>query len=94
MAGDSELAEAVQVLARAHRGLIWTRQRQVSQLRNTLREFYPGALVVFEDLHAPDAIATLELAPTASRGRALSQSKIASALLRGGRERSLETKAV
>ena len=43
-AGDSELAEAVKVLARAHQSMIWTRQRQVNQLRSTLREFYPGAL--------------------------------------------------
>src|SRR4249919_26700 len=44
LAGDSELAEAIKVLARAHQSLVWTRQRQVSQLRSTLREFYPGAL--------------------------------------------------
>src|SRR5829696_8548334 len=44
VAGDSELAEAVKVLARAHQSMIWTRQRQTNQLRSTLREFYPGAL--------------------------------------------------
>jgi len=92
VAGDSELAEAVKVLARAHQSLIWSRQRQVNQLRNTLREFYPGALAAFEDLDSPDAIAILELAPTPNRGRALSQAKIASALRRGGRARNLETK--
>ena len=92
VAGDSELAEAVKVLARAHQGLIWTRQRQVNQLRNALREFYPGALTAFEDLDAPDAIAILEQAPTPSRGRALSRAKIASALRRAGRERNLEAK--
>ena len=42
VAGDSDLAEAVKVLARAHQSLIWTRQRQINQLRSTLREFYPG----------------------------------------------------
>jgi transposase len=93
VAGDSELAEAVKVLARAHQSLIWTRQRQVNQLRNTLREFYPGALTAFEDLDSPDALATLELAPTPSRGRALSRAKIGSALRRGGRQRNLEAKA-
>ena len=41
VAGDSELAEAVKVLARAHQHLIWTRQRQTNALRSTLREFYP-----------------------------------------------------
>jgi transposase len=92
VAGDSELAEAVKVLARAHQGLIWTRQRQVNQLRNTLREYYPGALAAFEDLDSPDAIAILERAPTPRRGRALSRPKIASALRSGGRARNLETK--
>jgi transposase len=43
IAGDSDLADAVKALARAHQNLIWTRQRQASQLRSTLREFYPGA---------------------------------------------------
>lgn len=42
IAGDSKLAEALKVLARAHQSLIWTRQRQANQLRSTLREFYPG----------------------------------------------------
>ncbi len=93
LAGDSNLAEAVQILARAHQGLVWTRQRQVNQLRNALREFYPGALAAFDDLDAADTVAILERAPTPSRGRALSQAKIISALRQGGRERNLEAKA-
>ena len=93
LAGDSNLAEAVQILARAHQGLVWTRQRQANQLRNALREFYPGALAAFDDLDAADAVAILERAPTPSRGRALSQAKIISALRQGGRERNLESKA-
>ena len=44
VAGDSTLAEAVKVLARTHQSLVWTRQRQLNQLRSLLREFYPGAL--------------------------------------------------
>jgi transposase len=44
VAGDSPLAEAVKVLARAHQSLIWTRQRHVNALRSALREFYPGRL--------------------------------------------------
>jgi hypothetical protein len=42
VAGDSELAEAVKVLARAHRSMIWTRQRQTNQLRSTLARVRPG----------------------------------------------------
>src|SRR5947207_6895867 len=87
VAGDSDIAEAVKVLARAHQTMIWTRQRQTNQLRSTLREFYPGALEAFDDLDSADALALLAVAPTPALGRALSRSKIASALRRGGRQR-------
>ena len=59
VAGDSELAEAVKVLARAHQSMIWTRQRQTNQLRSTLREFYPAALDAFDELAGRDALAVL-----------------------------------
>jgi hypothetical protein len=78
------------VLARAHQSLIWTRQRQTNQLRSTLREFYPGALTCFDDLAGGDALAVLAVAPTPVLGRALSRSKIAAALRRGGRQRRVE----
>lgn len=93
VAGDSELAEAVKVLARAHQGLIWTRQRQLNQLRSTLREFYPAALEAFDDLAHGDALAVLAVAPTPSLGRQLSRSKIAAALRRGGRQRRIDERA-
>ena len=93
IAGDSDLAEAVKVLARAHQTMIWTRQRQTNQLRSTLREFYPGALEAFDDLDSADALALLAVAPTPALGRGLSRSKIASALRRGGRQRRTEERA-
>ena len=89
-AGDSELAEAIKVLARAHQGLVWTRRRQTNQLRSTLREFYPAALDAFGELASGDALAVLTVAPTPERGRRLSRSKIAAALRRGGRKRNIE----
>lgn len=93
LAGDSELVEAVKVLARAHQSVIWTRQRQINQLRSTLREFYPGALVAFDALGSGDALAVLAIAPTPTLGRALSRSKIAAALRRGGRQRRVDERA-
>lgn len=93
VAGDSDLVEAVKVLARAHQGLIWTRQRQLNQLRSTLREFYPAALVAFPELNHTDALAVLAIAPTPSLGRRLSISKIAAALRRGGRQRRVEQRS-
>jgi transposase len=45
--GDSELAEAVKVLARGHQQLVWARRRQANMLRSALRAFYPAALAAF-----------------------------------------------
>lgn len=94
IAGDSTQAEAIKVLARAHQSMIWTRQRQVNQLRSTLREFYPAALAAFENLASGDALAVLAIAPTPALGRSLSRSKIAAALRRGGRQRRVDDRAV
>jgi transposase/transposase IS116/IS110/IS902 family protein len=94
VAGDSDLAEAVRVLARAHQSAIWSRQRQVNALRSALREYYPAALAAFgTDLAASDAVAVLALAPTPGAGRALSRAKIASALRRAGRVRNIDQRA-
>jgi hypothetical protein len=93
VAGDSETVEALKVLARVHQSMIWSKGRQTNALRSTLREFYPAALVAFEDLASGDAIEVLKLAPTPTLGRGLSLSKIASALRRGGRQRRIDERA-
>lgn len=44
VAGDSELAEAVKVLTRAPKTLIWERSRHTLRLRQALLDFYdPGS---------------------------------------------------
>lgn len=93
VAPDSELLGAIKVLARAHQSLIWTRQRQTNALRSALREYYPGVLTAFDDLHHPDALAVLAVAPDPERGRKLSEARIVSALRKGGRQRNLEPRA-
>ena len=93
IAGDSELADAVKVLARSHQSLIWTRQRQVNALRSALREFYPAALAAFDDLGGRDALAVLAKAPTPARGRALRPTQVAAALRAAGRQRNVTTRA-
>jgi transposase len=90
VAGDSEGVEAVKVLARAHQRMVWSRGRQTNLLRSTLREFYPAALVAFDDLASPDALEVLRVAPTPTLGAGLSRSKIAAALRRGGRQRRVD----
>jgi hypothetical protein len=94
VAGDSELAEAIKILARAHQSLVWSRRRAVNQLRSTLREFYPAALEAFgTDLGGRDAVALLERSPTPAEGRTLSLSKIRATLERAGRQRNLDARA-
>jgi len=95
IAGDSEMVEAVKILARAHQSMIWTRQRQMNGLRSTLREYFPAALVAFgDDLDASEALEVLEVAPTPALGRGLSHSKIAAALRRAGRQRRIEKRTI
>ena len=93
VAPDSELHGAIKVLARSHQNLIWARQRQLNALRSALREYYPGALVAFEELGHPDALAVLAIAPDPERGRKLSEARIIGVLRRGGRQRNLEPRA-
>jgi hypothetical protein len=94
IAGHSDLAEGIKVMARAHQNAIWSRQRQVNALRSALREYYPAALEAFgAALDAPDALAVLSVAPTPELGRQLSVAKLASALRRGGRQRNLQRRA-
>jgi transposase len=85
VAGDSPLADAVKIVARAHQTLIWDRSRQVLRLRAALREFFPAALQAFTDLDAPDALELLGRAPDPDQAAALSRSKIAAALSRASR---------
>lgn len=93
VAGDSEGVEAIKILARAHQSMVWSRGRQTNLLRSTLREFYPAALVTFDDLAGSDALAVLRIAPTPTLGAGLSRSKIAAALRGGGRQRRVDERA-
>ncbi len=93
IAGDSADAEAIKVLARAHQSLIWARTRHANMLRSALREYYPAALVAFEDLTHGDALGVLDRAPTPEQGARLPLPAIQSALKRGGRQRYIATRA-
>ena len=90
VAADSDLVEALKLVARAHQSAIWSRRRLANQLRSALREFFPQALDAFDDLVHPDAIAVLAVAATPELGRGLSHSKIAAALRRGGRQHNVD----
>lgn len=74
--------------------LIWTRNRHTNTLRSALREYYPAALVAFDDLADRDALAVLGRAPTPAEGARLSLAKIRSALKAAGRQRNLDARAL
>jgi transposase len=93
IAGDSLDADAIKVLARAHQNVIWTRTRHTNALRSALREYYPAALVAFEDLGHGDALGVLGRAPSPEQGAHLSLTAIQSALKRGGRQRNIAARA-
>lgn len=93
LAGDSEVAVAVKLLARAHQNFVGQRHRHINRLRNHLREFYPQALEAFgTDLSSSDALSVLSIAPTPELARHLSRSKIAEALKKGGRQNNIPVK--
>jgi transposase len=85
VAGASELAEAIKVVARAHKTLIWERTRHVQRLRQALQDFFPGALEAFEDLTAADALELLGKAPDPESAARLTRSQITAALRRARR---------
>jgi len=85
VAGDSEAAEAMKLVARTHQTLIWDRSRQLLRLRSALREFFPAALDAFADLTAPDALELLGRAPDPAAAAQLSRSQITAALRRANR---------
>jgi hypothetical protein len=46
---DTELAQAIAVLARAGQDATWSRQQIANQLRSVLREYFPAALGAFRE---------------------------------------------
>ncbi|MDE3725351.1 IS110 family transposase [Nocardiopsis sp. N85] len=94
MAGDSDAAQAVKVLARAHQTLIWERTRTYQRLRSTLREYFPAALAAYADLEltSTDALGLLIKAPTPAAGAKLTRSQITAVLARH-RRRDRDAKA-
>ena len=65
---DSDQAEAVKVVARMHKTLIWERTRTTQRLRHALREYFPAAVEAFEDLDAADTLELLAKAPDPGHG--------------------------
>src|ERR1700739_4238134 len=85
IAGDSPDADAVKVVARAHKTLIWERTRQTQRLRHALRDYFPAALDAFDDLDAADTLALLAKAPDPTGATRGGGAQVAAALPPGRR---------
>jgi transposase len=86
---DSELAQSIHVLARAHQDAVWDRMQIANKLRSVLREYYPTFLAAVDDLASKEARAVLHLAPSPAQGQLVRKSSLTAALRRGGRSRGV-----
>jgi Transposase/Transposase IS116/IS110/IS902 family len=86
-AGDSPEAEAVKVLARTHKTLIWERSAMVLRLRAQLLDYFPAAVAAFEDLDAPEVLELLARTPDPARAARLTRAQVSAALKRAGRRK-------
>ena len=94
---DTELAQAIGVLARAQQDAVWHRNRIANELRSLLREFYPGFLAAFvnrtDGLAAPMARRILAIAPTPAAAASLTTTVVRQALVDVGRRRNVAADA-
>lgn len=95
VAADSDEAEAVRVVARAHQTLIWERTRHMLRLRSALREYFPAALEAYKPLGltSADTLELLAKAATPAAAARLTIAQISAALTRA-RRRGVSGKAV
>ena len=96
VAADSPGAQAVKVVARAHKTLIWERSRQVHRLRYQLRDFFPAALEACDSLglDAADVLELLAKAPDPASAAKLTTAQVSAALKRGHRRHVSDKTAV
>ncbi|MFD5430394.1 IS110 family transposase [Streptomyces sp. NPDC127084] len=89
---DSELGQAVAVLARAHQDAVWDKGQLVNRLRSHLREYFPAALLAFHGtgrlgLDSAHARVILTAAPTPAAAARLTRAQLRALLNRAGRLR-------
>jgi hypothetical protein len=92
---DTELAQAIRVLARAQQDAVWARQQIGNQIRDLLKDFYPAALVAFAELPEgglarADARTILAAAPTPAQAAKLTPARLRRLLIKAGRRRYLD----
>jgi hypothetical protein len=92
VAGDTAEVEAIKVVSRAYKTLIWERTRHTQRLRHALRDYFPAALEAFTNLDASDTLELLGRAPDPDSAARLSLNQIRAAL-KGALRRDIDAKA-
>ncbi|MBB4787257.1 hypothetical protein BJY27_008304 [Streptomyces rapamycinicus] len=94
---DSELVQAIAVLARAQQDAVWARGQAHNKLRSQLREFYPAILDAFaphkHGLCSREARTILAAVPTLSMAAKLTRRRLHSLLRQAGRVRGIQAEA-
>jgi transposase len=94
---DSELAQAIAVLARAQQDAVWDRTAAHNKLRSHLREYFPGFLDAFAaargGIMRPEARVILAAAPAPGDAGELTLAQLRALLKKAGRSRGIDAEA-
>ncbi len=94
---DSELAQAIAVLARAQQDAVWARTAAHNKLRSHLREYYPAFLAAFNGakggIMRSEARAILAAAPDPAAAATLTLTQLKALLKKAGRRRGIDASA-
>jgi transposase len=94
---DTELAQAIAVLARAQQDAVWARTTAHNKLRSHLREYYPAFLAAFGatrgGITRPEARTILAAAPDPAAAAALTLTQLRALLRTAGRRRGIDAEA-
>ncbi|MFC8373579.1 IS110 family transposase [Streptomyces sp. NPDC057239] len=94
---DSELAQAIAVLARAQQDAVWDRTQAANKLSSHLREYFPGFLAAVgvrrEGVCHPIARVLLAAAPTPGQAARLTRAQLRSLLKKAGRRNTIDAEA-
>jgi transposase len=92
---DTELAQAVRVLARAQQDTVWTRTQLSNQIRSLLKDYFPAALTAAAampkgGLTRNDVRLILAAAPTPEAAARLTRTQLRKLLTAGGRVKHVD----
>src|SRR5580692_9779917 len=94
---DSELVQAIAVLARAQQDAVWDRTAAHNKLRSHLREYFPGFIAAFagarDGIMRPEARIILAAAPAPADAARLTLAQLRALLKKAGRSRGIDAEA-